>query len=697
MKGFDEGGAVHRRGARVLRFAAVGLSGIAVNLAGLHLFAGALGIPEIASSALAIETSIVWNFLLHDAITFRDRRALARAGPLGRLARYHVVSAVSALLQFGTFVLAGVALAHATGRAELGGLRSVVQGAGVAVGFAWNFVGSARFAWAAGAAPAHRPAARLAPAVFSGVLALHVLPMWLVRFFPTQDGPLHVENVLALLRHASSPLLQRWYEVNWGAQPNWLTQALLAGLLHLVSPLVAEKLVLSAYTVLFALAFRAALPRGERGWWAALAAFPFVHAFPFHMGFWNFCWGFALALLAFGHWNRTRGRLGAARFAGLAALSVMIFLAHTVALAGAGVAIGAALAWRAGVSLARARGRPARRRLVLRAYLARAGWAALATAPALSLTAVWVLAHRDQASGRIPLPELTAKLAIGYALVSIDRKELFLGAAVTLTLFVGVIHLLLARSTRGPRLRPYDGWLVAALGFALLYFAVPDVVAAGAHVSDRFALFTLVSVALWIGSGAAPLRSQRRLAVALATIAVVALGVRLAKQRLLSDYIAEYVAAGAVVGDGRVLLPLALSPAGPRDASGWRLGYRVKPFLHATGWIVAERGGVDLKNSQANTDHCPVRFPPGHNPIVNIAGSLGRMEGMPPCVDLRAKDAEAADYVLVYGATREELDTPCGAALAAELAGSFVPVYLSSPTGLLEIWRPTHAAATASR
>jgi hypothetical protein len=66
-------------------------------------------------------------------------------------------------------------------------------------------------------------------------------------------------------------------------------------------------------------------------------------------------------------------------------------------------------------------------------------------------------------------------------------------------------------------------------------------------------------------------------------------------------------------------------------------------------------------------------------------------------VDLRARDAEGADYVLVYGATKEALDTPCGAALSAELARGFEPVYLSSPTGMLEIWRPLHHEATALR
>jgi putative flippase GtrA len=693
-----EAGGTVPDGVRVLRFAAVGVSGIAANLATLHLLAAGLDVPEVVSSALAIETSILWNFALHDGFTFRDRRADAAAGRLGRLGRYHAVSAVSALVQFATFLLAGVAISRALGRPDLGPLRLVAQAAGIGAGFAWSFAGSAGFAWAPrrGGAPATRDRrALLAPAIFFALLALHLLPIWLVAWFPTQDGPLHVENVLALLRHPGSPLLQGWYEVNWGAQPNWLTQALLAGLLEATSPVVAEKLVLSGYTVLFPLAFRAALPRGARGWWGALAAFPFVHAYPFHMGFWNFCYGFALAFLAVGFWGRTRGRLGPARFAGVALLAVLLFLSHMVAFGGAVVAIGATLAWRAGLALSRSRGHPARRRRVLRAYALRTGAVLLAAGPGLVLVATWLLAHSDRVSGRIPLRELAARLAVGYALVSIDRRELFLAAAVTLAMFVGVVHLLLARPTRGPRLRPHDGWLVAAAVFVALYFAVPDVVAAGAHVSDRFALFALVSVALWLGAGVAPASSQRRLALSLAGLAVVALGVRLDKQRELSRYLAEYVSAKEAVEADAVLLPLAMSPHGPRDADGRRLGYRVKPFLHATGWIVAERGGVDLKNSQANTDHCPVRFPDDRNPFRTIAGSLGRMESSPPCVDLRVAERASVDYVLLWGATREALRTPCGAALAAELARAFEPVFLSEPTGMLEVWRPL--ARTASR
>jgi putative flippase GtrA len=691
------------RGAprRLTRFAAVGAFGTLVNLAALHLCAGVLGLPELAAAALAVEASVLSNFALNDAFTFGERRS-ERSWP-ARFLRYHVVSGVAIAVQLAVVALAVAAAAYA-GRRELGALRYPVQLTGVALGFAWTFVASSRWAWRPGsAADGEAPAASvrwswLAPALFVALLVLHVVPIWEVRWVPTQDGPLHVENVLALLRWPSSPLLQRWYLANWGTQPNWLTQALLAPLLHVLSPRLAEKVILTGYTVLFPLSFRAVLPRGARGWWACLAVFPFVHAFPYHMGFWNFCYGVVLAFLAVGLWVRRRGRLGGWGLAALALLSILLYGAHPVAFGAAGVALAALLGARAGISLHRARGLPARRALVVRGWVRRGGHLALAMSPGAACLAAWLLAHRDHTSARIPFLELVAKLGVGYALVSIDPREVFLAAAVSLVLAVTTAHLVLLRAGRLRRgLRPADGWFLLAGLFAALYLVVPDVVASGAHVSDRLALFSFLSLVAWIGhAGSSGRPAARRAAVALASIAVAALLVRWDKQATLSSYLEEYASARAAVGRDQVLLPLALAPGGPRDAHGQKLGYRVKPFLHAAGWIVAVRGGVDLKNSQANTDQCPVRFPADRNPFRTIAASLGRMEGVPPCVDLRVSPpAGAPDVVLVWGATRENLDTPCGAALAHDLAIRYEPVFLSGPRGLLQVWRPQ--LVTASR
>lgn len=70
--------------ARVLRFLAVGLSGIVVNSLVLGLATGVAGLHYLASAALATQVSTAWNFSLTDTWVFRGRllgrSRLRRAG-----------------------------------------------------------------------------------------------------------------------------------------------------------------------------------------------------------------------------------------------------------------------------------------------------------------------------------------------------------------------------------------------------------------------------------------------------------------------------------------------------------------------------------------------------------------------------------------------------------------------------------------
>lgn len=147
--------------SRLARFLAVGATGVVVNLAGLWLLAGVLGVRDVLASAIAIEVSIVWNFLLNDAFTYRDRNAAAQAGPRQRLLRYNLVSLVGLGIQLGTFVLLRALLLHALHREALGVLRYPVQCAGIVLATGWNFAGNLRFTWRQ-RAPVARP--RPAPA-----------------------------------------------------------------------------------------------------------------------------------------------------------------------------------------------------------------------------------------------------------------------------------------------------------------------------------------------------------------------------------------------------------------------------------------------------------------------------------------------------------------------------------------------------
>ena len=58
---------------RFIKFNVVGISGVVVN-EGLLVLVAALGVYYVYASTVAIEVSIVTNFLLNDFWTFRDRR-----------------------------------------------------------------------------------------------------------------------------------------------------------------------------------------------------------------------------------------------------------------------------------------------------------------------------------------------------------------------------------------------------------------------------------------------------------------------------------------------------------------------------------------------------------------------------------------------------------------------------------------------
>ena len=561
-----------------------------------------------------------------------------------------------------------------------------------------GFVGTGR-TWASGAARTRAAGWASAPGpLFAALLVAGMLPIWLVPHVPTQDGANHVESVMALLRLPGSALLQHHYLPNYGPQPNWLTQILFAALVHVVSPRIAEKLVLTGYLVLLPLAFRHALPRTPRRGWIALGIFPFLHSYPFHMGFWNFSYSLVLFFVAVGSWYRARGRFTLRRGLGFSLVTFVAFVAHSVSTSAALAAITAMLAWRGGLALLRARGRAGRRRTIVRGYLRRAAATYLFAAPAIALLGVFLVRQPKPLVYRPSLFDYAKHFVSLYALVSFDRRELFVTGAVSVAIAAAVVVSLRRRRTR--RLRPVDGWLAAAALGTVLYFLTPDSVADGAQLTDRLALYPFFSALLWLGCADLPLGRVRAVALALVALFVAGTAFRLVKYRQIDGYLAEYESVAPHVEVGSTILPLTFAPFGPRAGGAIDgkklLSYRVQVFQHVNGWIATERDGVDLDNSQANTRHTPLRWKPELNPFMLLQTRPFGVESEPPCVELWTYLALGGriDYVIVWGATPLAARDECGAAVLAELAAGYERVFVSQPRGMLELYRPVqhHAA-----
>lgn len=79
---------------RMLRFGVVGLSGVVVNQGLLMLLHGTFGAPLLLSSIIAIEVSILTNFVLNHTWTWR--LPLRETGLIRRVVQYHAAAVMAA-------------------------------------------------------------------------------------------------------------------------------------------------------------------------------------------------------------------------------------------------------------------------------------------------------------------------------------------------------------------------------------------------------------------------------------------------------------------------------------------------------------------------------------------------------------------------------------------------------------------------
>jgi dolichol-phosphate mannosyltransferase len=123
---------------RMARFGLVGLSGVAVNLGLLWALTDCAGLYYLVSAAVAIEASIVSNFVLNDRWTFSDCRKHGSDRWPRRLATFNIISLPSFPMQLGVM---GV-LKEFFGMYYLA--AAVV---GILVVFVWNFVANSLWTW----------------------------------------------------------------------------------------------------------------------------------------------------------------------------------------------------------------------------------------------------------------------------------------------------------------------------------------------------------------------------------------------------------------------------------------------------------------------------------------------------------------------------------------------------------------------
>ena len=123
--------------------------------------------------------------------------------------------------------------------------------------------------------------------VFLLLVFLYILPIWVFKYFPTQDGASHIENAF-ILRHYNDPeyVFNEFYEIRKSPIPNWTSHVFMMLFMYLVPPLIAEKLFLTGYIVLMAGGMLYLLNAVERGRTPLVfIGFPFIYNLLLQKGF----------------------------------------------------------------------------------------------------------------------------------------------------------------------------------------------------------------------------------------------------------------------------------------------------------------------------------------------------------------------------------------------------------------------------
>jgi hypothetical protein len=501
--------------------------------------------------------------------------------------------------------------------------------------------------------------------------AVALVPIWATAVFPSQDGGAHLYNgyvLAALARGVDAAQYSDIYTLNFAALANWADHVVLALLTSVLSPASAEKVLLSAYVLLFAAAARYAANaiRHDQGWVAHLAL-PLIFTFSVHMGFYNFILCFPLYFFLIGYYWRHRD--GHHR-RGLVLLMLAMYVLHP-------------LAWLFGVLtltiivVANARQAHAHGHTSPQTTARRLLHVWLAAAPGAILLLVLVGNEPSVAAEWQPFPALVRHLYLGGPLWTFGPVDTWFGAAL-FGLFA-LVTIAAWRSASADDARTSLAWATGA--YVALLIVLPSQWKSLGLITERVGTFAFLT---WVVALSAQIYTRRIRAATIVAAQVLAL-LLIARWTTaavaLEPYVEEYLSIAPHVDPASRVLALNFATRG-RAPDGARLSHPVAPFAHTIGHVGVQRNAVILNDYEALTEV----FPLEHRS--EAAEALANTLHDPP--DLRMADLDRferavcrpVDTIVIWQADPDDQRTK---ALLRMLADDYVLTYVSQPRGYAEV------------
>ena len=169
-------------------------------------------------------------------------------------------------------------------------------------------------------------------------------------------------------------------------------------------------------------------------------------------------------------------------------------------------------------------------------------------------------------------------------------------------------------------------------------------------------------------------------------LTLILLGLNLKSYNLLNRDLRDFGLARDLVAPGSLILPLDLAPVARVQDPLEAFPSRVDPFIHASGYVAAGRGTVDLSDYEAMSDHFPLRFKPMRDPL----GLAEVAQWNPGKLDPAAYEqmtGKKIDAILIWDGAHRLTSDPALAQLRELLASRYEQAPIPEASDRLRLYR----------
>lgn len=519
--------------------------------------------------------------------------------------------------------------------------------------------------------------------LFLLIVGLQLLPLMLVEYLVTGDGPCHLYNSRILSDwhfHQESAFYKPFLFLNQQIEPNWLTNILQVALLQCCTGPMAERLFLGLYLLAFAFGFsRLVREINPESSFISSVGVLFAWNQILLFGFFNNAWSIALWFWVMAFWIQSLRQPSAQNLLIVALLLLATYLAHPVGLAISFISV---------ASITLVYGVFSTKKIDWLFYKEWLFRGLLVALPVLILS-VHFLLRKDWSQDTTTT--LHSGTALGLfrlsALVNYSNAER--DAVVGFSLFIQILAIYtFYLRYKSKRKQPLDGLLLLFAALLILVFFPPKSFSGGLEVGVRLGIFPVLALLLWISLGEFPQWLRKGIPLIAGGFAVVFLILRVPVLRNASHLAGEVALCKDFIQDKSTLLTLNYDWAG-KNPDGTDIADRIWLFGHVDCYLGQYRQLIISDNYEANFWYFPTIAHWETNMYSQTDKDGVNFDHRPPRADFisysRRTGGQNIDYVLLLFYRPEFAEHVYTKEIFEQLQAGYELVY-QSPTGRAQLY-----------